>query len=229
MEVQREIVSEIEGYQKVIDGARAVVENWRPRIAVDPGWPVVELGEVCEINPDKVEPKRVFPNQTINYIDISSIENETGRFMGYHEVPSDEAPSRARQGVKNGDVLLSTVRPNLKAFSMLENVANRAVASTGFAVLRARNGFAIPQFIAASIRQDYMVDQMIGLMGRGAYPSINRRDVGSLRIALPSSEEQVEIVAEIEAEKGFVEGSRRLIERMEGKVRDVVGRVWTNR
>ena len=44
MEVQREIVSEIEGYQKVIDGARAVVENWRPKIAVDPEWPVVELG-----------------------------------------------------------------------------------------------------------------------------------------------------------------------------------------
>ncbi len=55
--VQREIVSEIESYQKVIDGARAVVENWRPRIAVDPEWPVVELGEVCEINPEKVETK----------------------------------------------------------------------------------------------------------------------------------------------------------------------------
>ena len=49
LEVQREIVSEIDGYQKVIDGARAVVENWRPRIAVDPEWPVVELGEVARV------------------------------------------------------------------------------------------------------------------------------------------------------------------------------------
>ena len=45
LEVQREIVAEIEGYQRVIDGARAVVDNWRPRIAVDPEWPLVELGD----------------------------------------------------------------------------------------------------------------------------------------------------------------------------------------
>ncbi len=83
-----------------------------------------------------------------------------------------------------------------------------------------------PEFIAASVRQDYVVDQMIGMMGRGAYPSINRRDVASLRIALPPPSQQIEIAAEIEAERGLVEGNRRLIERMEGKVGEVVGRVW---
>ena len=48
LEVQKEIVAEIEGYQKVIDGASAVVDNYRPRIAVDPGWPMVSLGELCD-------------------------------------------------------------------------------------------------------------------------------------------------------------------------------------
>ena len=41
-------MAEIEGYQRVIDGARAVVENYRPRIAVDPEWPMVALGDVSE-------------------------------------------------------------------------------------------------------------------------------------------------------------------------------------
>ena len=45
LEVQREIVAEIEGYQKVIDGAQAVVENYRPHIAVDPEWPLVEISQ----------------------------------------------------------------------------------------------------------------------------------------------------------------------------------------
>ena len=49
LEVQRGTVAEIEGYQKVIDGARAVVENYRPRIAVDPEWPMVELREVISL------------------------------------------------------------------------------------------------------------------------------------------------------------------------------------
>ena len=52
LEVQQEIVAEIEGYQRVIDGARAVVENYRPHIAVDPEWPVVALGDVCNFNED---------------------------------------------------------------------------------------------------------------------------------------------------------------------------------
>ena len=44
--VQKEIVAEIEGYQKVIDGARAVVDNYHPHISVDPDWPLVNLGEI---------------------------------------------------------------------------------------------------------------------------------------------------------------------------------------
>ena len=49
LEVQQEIVAEIEGYQKVIDGARAVVENYRPHIVVDPEWQVVPIGEICSL------------------------------------------------------------------------------------------------------------------------------------------------------------------------------------
>ena len=49
LEVQQEIVSEIEGYQRVIDGAQAVVENYRPHIVVDPEWPIVELGDAAEL------------------------------------------------------------------------------------------------------------------------------------------------------------------------------------
>jgi restriction endonuclease S subunit len=48
LEVQKEIVAEIEGYQKVIDGARAVLDNYRPHIPIHPDWPVLELGEICE-------------------------------------------------------------------------------------------------------------------------------------------------------------------------------------
>ena len=49
LEVQKEIVEEIGGYQKIIDGARAVVDNYRPQIAIDPEWPMVQLREVCDV------------------------------------------------------------------------------------------------------------------------------------------------------------------------------------
>ena len=226
LEVQKEIVSEIEGYQRVIEGARAVVDNYKPQIVVDPEWQLVKLGSTCEINPEIINPVSMYKSKTIFYVEISSIENETGRFLGYSEIASSQAPSRARRGIRSGDVLLSTVRPNLKAFTLLKNVRPRAVASTGFAVLRARSDKAVPGFILVSIFSDYAVNQMVGMMGKGSYPSINQSDVAAIRIALPPLETQQAIVADIEAEQAIVAANRELIERFEGKIQNVIGRVW---
>lgn len=226
LEVQKEIVAEIEGYQKVIDGARAVLDNYRPHIPIHPDWPMVEIGDVCEINPETVNPEAAYPAQNIHYIDISSVENGTGRFIGYTEVASADAPSRARRAVRRGDVLLSTVRPNLKAFTLLKEVRERAVASTGFAVLRSRAALLDPMFLLTCVFADSAVAQMVGMMGKGAYPSINQADVASIRIPLPVLEAQRAIVAEIEAEQTLVNANRELIERMERKIQGVLARVW---
>ena len=226
LEVQQEIVAEIEGYQRVIDGARAVIDSYRPQIVIDPEWPMVELGECCEINPETVNPILAYPDGTILYVDISSVENETGRFLGYNEIESSEAPSRARRGIREGDVLLSTVRPNLKAFALFKEVRYNAVASTGFAVLRARRSIADPVFLLVSVRSDYAVSQMVAMMGKGAYPSINQQDVASIKIALPPLEVQQSIVAEIETEQALVAANRELIERFEKKIQSAVERVW---
>jgi len=226
LEIQKEIVAEIEGYQKVIDGARAVLDNYRPHIPIRPEWPMVKLGEVCEINPETLNPEATYAGQSIFYIDISSVENGTGRFMGYTEVASAEAPSRARRVVRPGDVLLSTVRPNLKAFTLLKEVRERAVASTGFAVLRSRTELLEPMFLLTCVFADSAVDQMVGMMGRGAYPSINQSEVASIRIPLPPLETQRAIVAEIEAEQALVAANRDLIARMEKKIHATLARVW---
>ena len=49
LEVQRELVAEIESYQRVMDGARAVVDNWRPQFVVSTEWPTIALGDVCTL------------------------------------------------------------------------------------------------------------------------------------------------------------------------------------
>ncbi|MBL0332268.1 MAG: N-6 DNA methylase [Chlorobi bacterium] len=48
LEIQQQIVAEIEGYQKIIDGAKQVVNNYKPSITINPDWEMVELGEVCD-------------------------------------------------------------------------------------------------------------------------------------------------------------------------------------
>ncbi len=226
--VQKEMAAEIEGYQRVIDGARAVIDNYRPHIPIDPNWPLVSLGEACEINPDKVNPALAYPDQTIHYVDISSVENGTGRLLGYTEVSSYSAPVRARRGVRNDDVLLSTVRPNLRAFALLKTVKERTVASTGFAVLRVRPGIADPAFIHSLVCSDYAVRQMVIMMGKGSYPSINQADVATIQVPLPPVAVQRSIAGDLETEQTLVTANRELIDRFDGKVKAVISRIWAD-
>ncbi|MGZ9189905.1 MAG: restriction endonuclease subunit S, partial [Nitrospira sp.] len=170
------------------------------------------LNEVCEINPDTANPAELYPNAHFNYIDISCVENESGKFLGPSKTATDEAPSRARRSVKQGDVLMSTVRPNLKAFTLLTEIPDRAVASTGFAVLRAKPDRLLPGFLINVLRDYRSVDQMVGMAGKGAYPSINQTDVESLQIPLPPLEVQKEIVAEIEGYQKIINGARDVLD-----------------
>jgi type I restriction enzyme M protein len=172
----------------------------------------VRLDEVCEINPDNANPIELYPNSHFNYIDISCVENESGKFLGPNKTDTDEAPSRARRSVRQGDVLMSTVRPNLKAFALLTEIPERAIASTGFAVLRAKPERLLPGFLINVLRDERSVDQMIGMAGKGAYPSINQTDVESIQIPLPPLEVQKEIVAEIEGYQKVINGARAVLD-----------------
>jgi type I restriction enzyme M protein len=187
-------------------------ERYREGAAALSEYPHVTLSEICAINPEAVNPAELYPSSSFNYIDISCVENESGQFLGANRVATDEAPSRARRLVKQGDVLISTVRPNLKAFAILTEVPDRAIASTGFAVLRAKAERLLPEFLISMLRHEKSVDQMIGMMGKGAYPSINQTDVESVQIPLPPLEVQKEIVAEIEGYQKVITGARAVLE-----------------
>jgi len=157
-------------------------ERYREGAASTAHFPHVTLAEVCEINSETANPADLYPSSHFNYIDISCVENESGDFLGANKVATDEAPSRARRAVKHGDVIISTVRPNLKAFAILTNVPDRAIASTGFAVLRAKPDRLLPGFLINALRHEKSVEQMVGMSGKGAYPSINQSDVETFQI-----------------------------------------------
>ncbi len=224
LSVQEEIVAELDSYQKIIDGAKQVVDNWKPRIDIDPEWSIYKIRDICSVNPETQDPSELY-NDWFTYIDIASIDNTTNTLTKLNKVPVSEAPSRARRVVKPIDVIISTVRPNLKAFYFFDTVPERAIVSTGFAVIRA--GMKIqPKFLYYMLLSDFMVNQMISLMGKGSYPSINQSDVMNLDIPLPDYEVQKSIANQMDFEAGLVEANRKLIKHYNDKSEHRIEILW---
>lgn len=231
IEVQKEIVEQIEVKQNAIDHAKAIIKNlererryFGQTLRKLEGVEMAKLSEVCGINQKTSEPKKLFGDSDFVYIDISSVENGTGLVDMNNVISTKSAPSRARRVIKNGDVLLSTVRPNLKAFAYAQNLPEKVLASTGFAVLTATDKI-LPKYIFNLLFTDYLQEQMIARMGKGSYPSINQDDVEQLTIPLPSLEIQKKLVAEAEKEQQVINANKQLIEIMEQKISEVLSEI----
>jgi len=186
-------------------------ERYREGGARSHSFPHLTLGEVCDVNPEQADPAERYADY-FSYIDISCVDNGSGKFLGANRTDVAEAPSRARRVVQARDVLLSTVRPNLKAFAFITDPPDRAIASTGFALLRAKQDRLLPEFLIQMVRHESAVNQMVGMMGKGAYPSINQTDVEAIEIPLPPLSVQEEIVGEIEGYQKVSDGARAVLD-----------------
>lgn len=191
-------------------------ERYKQATAINSDYEFATLSEVCEINPETLDPALLNIDEFI-YLDISTVENGTGRIKFDNLIKKDEAPSRARRKIQDKDIILSTVRPNLKAFAYIENPPKNTIASTGFAVLRVKENLN-SKFLFYNLFTYNMVAQMISMMGKGSYPSINQSDVASLKIPLPSLSIQEEIVAEIEGYQKIIDGAKMVVENYKPKI-----------
>lgn len=186
-----------------------VGERYKSSIAVNTNYPIVRLGDVCCINKRSIDPSG---KESFIYVDISSLDNITKKIHYDNIVKGAEAPSRARRAFQKGDILLSTVRPNLRTFGFVERRdTSDCVASTGFAVITCGE-FVNSKYLFYMLLQDSLVNQMIGMMGKGAYPSINQNDVSNLSFPIPPLAVQEEIVTEIESYQKIIDGARQVVE-----------------
>jgi type I restriction enzyme M protein len=224
LETQIKIASECEGYRQVITGAKTIIENYKPKIQIKESWTVKKLSALCDINISAIDPVKAYGGNSFIYVDISSIENDTGKIDINNIIIGNNAPSRARRVFKKGDILMSTVRPNLKAFGYVDFEPQNCVASTGFAVLSPTN--IDGKYLYYMLFDDYVGKQLANAMGKGMYPSVNKHDLEYLDIPLPSLETQEQIVKQIESEKALIEPSKQLIEVFTQKIRNKISEVW---
>lgn len=135
------------------------------------------------------------PNDDITYIDIASVDRESKIISNPSRVIGSQAPSRARQLVKGGDVLVSTVRPNLNAVALVSESLSGSTSSTGFSVLRAKPDSLDHRYLFRWVSNPLFVDQMVKLATGAAYPAVSDAILKSSTIPLPPLAEQQRIAA----------------------------------
>ncbi len=227
LEVQREIVAEIEGYQKLIDGSRQVVENWKPKIDIDRSWPMLKLRDVCErimdgthFSPSNIETGDQLyitaKNIKENGIDLSNISYITNKA---HEDIYKRCP------VIHGDVLyikdgatagIATINTLKQQFSLLSSVA----------VLRGEKNKLENGYLCFYLNSAEGKARMLSLVGGVAITRLTLTKINEATIPLPQIEVQREIVAKIEAERKAVDGCRELVAIYEAKIKRVIDKVW---
>jgi type I restriction enzyme M protein len=228
LEVQKEIVAEIEGYQKVINGARAVLDNYRPHIPINPDWPMVELGDsgLFKIESGGTPKSGVAeywggPIAWATLVDLPASDFVTEIRSTQRTITERGLSESSAKLVPENSVIVST-RATIGRIGI-----NRVPIATnqGFKnVIIEDMTRAVPEYVAFALTN--LVPRMEAWATGGTFKELSKSKFSELEIPLPRLATQQAIVAEIEAEQALVAANRELIARFEQKIQTTLARVW---
>jgi restriction endonuclease S subunit len=228
LEVQEKIVAELDGYRKIIEGAKQVIANYRPTIRIEPGWPAVKVGEIClqvqyGLSSALNTKRRGYKTFRMNEI-IDGVLVDTGQ-MKCADISSREY---SKYRLQKGDVLFN--RTN----------SYEHVGRTGVFLLDGEYAFASylvrlsldtervePLFMNAMMNTPEFQQGIKGFASRAiGQANISASSLAAYKIPLPPLAMQRRIVEEMEAERGLVEANRKLVEVFEKKIRAKLAEIW---
>jgi type I restriction enzyme M protein len=220
--VQQEIVAEIEGYQKVINGARAVLDHYRPHIPIHPDWPIVEIGSISMIvrgsSPRPQGDPKYFGGQVPRLM-VADITRD-----GMYATPQidslTELGATKSRPMKKGEVVITVSgNPGLPTILAID-----ACIHDGFVGLRELSKDVLPTYLYFAL---LALHASHGAQSVGAvFRNLTTDQIREFKIPLPPLATQRAIVAEIEAEQALVSANRELITRFEQKIQTTLARVW---
>lgn len=173
-------------------------------------WKVLFLDEICEINPESFDADD-HEDDAFKYITLSNAEH--GSVRSSDTVRCDDAPSRARRLVRDGDVLVGTVRPNQRSHGFVAEEYDEAVCSTGFGVLRTKDGVN-SQFLIQEVLSRRFFRQMSAYVAGSGYPAVKLSDLDRHRVAVPPLGEQRKIASVLYTVDEVIENTECVIEKV---------------
>jgi type I restriction enzyme M protein len=222
LEIQEQIVAELDGYQKIIDGAKQIVSNWKPKIDIDPEWESRTVSEIAKLEYGIGEVAK--DSGEYRYIRITDI-GENGELKNTDKKYIRETEESKKYLLKRGDVLVA--RTGATFGKTLYFNEDEKSAFAGFLIrLNFDNDRVLSKFYWCFAQSENYREQAKSLMTGGGQPQFNANAVGKIVLPLPSLEIQKQIVEKIEAERALVESTKKLIDIYQEKTKNVIAKLW---
>ena len=149
----------------------------------------------------------------INYIDTSSVN---AGLLSEVSLLEDAFPSRAQRLVRPGDILYSSVRPNLRHYYLYNDSFEHAVASTGFVLLRNKSNYNT-RFAYYYLSTNEVVKHLsnIAELSQSTFPSFSSKDIGKIDLPDIDRKAQDQIVFILSAYDNLIEINNKRIKVLE--------------
>jgi type I restriction enzyme S subunit len=176
-------------------------------------WNKYTIRDITEINSESL--KKGHNLTIIEYLDTSSVTENN--FTNTEILDIQKAPSRAKRIVRDKDIIISTVRPNLKHYGFIKNPKDNLIVSTGFAVIKCKFEIVEPKylyyFLSLTSTTKYLTTIADG--STSTYPSIKPSVIADMSIILPSLPTQKKIAHILSTLDDKIELNRKMNQTLE--------------
>jgi type I restriction enzyme S subunit len=194
-----------------------LTEEWRQTRKEASNRKHTSLNNIC-IKAEKIKNNENSERQ-IKYLDIGSIGSKVFKIASHKTYKIKNAPSRAKQIVKEGDTLFSTVRTYLKNIAYVHSEYDNEICSTGFCVIRPKKDVLLSKYIFYYVISDDFINRISPLQTGTSYPAVRDNDILRQTIPLVKIDEQEQIVQEIESRFSVCDKLEETIQQSLGKIK----------
>lgn len=223
IEVQQQIVDELEGYQKIIDGCRQVVENYKPTIDIDPSWETKSMGGVCDVR-DGTHDSPKYVEEGYPLITSKNVINGEIDFTNVNLISKDDLDKiNKRSKVDRGDILMPMIgtigRPTIVDFE-------KEFAIKNVALIKSDNKTILSGYVRTVLDSVYFAKYLDQNEKGSTQKFISLGALRAFPLPIPDLETQSEIVENIEEQFSIIRGNARLIDIYTQKIQDRISKVW---
>jgi len=228
IEVQKQIVSELDGYKQMVLGAQSIIKNYIPKITCACSE-IKSLDEIAIFKPSKDEIKDLPSDTLVSFVPMADLNIFDVDFTPKEERKIGDVLSGFTY-FRNEDILLAKITPcfeNGKA-GIARNLTNGiGFGSTEYIIIRANTDIVYPEWIFYHINTIEFINSGKPFMtGTAGQQRIDIDYVKQYRIPVPSLEVQREFLDKIRYEKSLVEPSKQIVNVFSGKIKLRINEVW---